>query len=785
MPTSAARKLEEPISGFLRATDVAESIGARTVFGTRKTRRAYGFHPFPGRKDSNVVQTYILHHTRKSDLVLDVFGGSGTTAVEALIARRRALVVDINPVMELITRAAVVPVDLAALRGALQRIRDAVRTDILSIDRMGEGELTGRLAEYDLSFLDVEIPRIVRRGAKTRGISRLMNLHDPRQILGLLILRDQVNAEFDPSTRLVLRTALSHTLKYATKMYVAGPNRSFWAGNTTAFRNLAYQVPAKWDDYRNVWEIFDHVSKGVLAGKTETQELIGDYCREGETFTFIRGSATRLPELLAARGLQTHDFADYCITDPPYAEMVQYPLLFTLWYAWLDLKAPDLNDDLTVVAYPRDAKAPELQQQFISRFDRALDGIAQALRPGAWLTLFYQHNNLAYWTPIVEAAKRHSLRYLSLVPQPQPIKTFAQQRNPFETLAGHLIVNFRKLPEASYRELYGQRGGEIVFPNVFKFAQLELQRIIVEYLGADTETIAFHLILVLLDPSLMSEKLDEALRVVDLLRANELQALGAEFANGTENLWMLKDGCDLDPVLDPFDRFRYCLFAFLRARRIVSLRELQGEAMRVLSTGTHGDVRVSSLSSLVGEFAVPTPDGWKYSPERREDSVQPRLALARSSADKLRPVFFDGSRRLLRVQIEGIDRLREMYASVGEAGGRYQMLRSVVVAALAELRNRFTDSISSVWAIDELASGDLDLAKLEVADIPLGIVTTDSDVGSFELSGALSKEVFGPLFLDTGLMLVPAIRAPADADWMTLPPSGAFVLLDTPTRHEG
>jgi hypothetical protein len=784
MPISAARKLEEPISGSRRATDVSESIGAHVVYGTRKAKRAYGFHPFPGRKDSNIVQTYILHHTRKSDLVLDVFGGSGTTAREALIARRRALIVDINPVMELITRASVLPVDLQALRAAFQRVRDGARNEVLAIDRMAEDELAVRLAEYDLTFLEAEIPRIIRRGAN-RGISRLKDLHDPRQVLGLLILREHVNSESDLSVRALLRTTFSHALKYATKMYIAGPNRSFWAGNTTVFRNLAYQVPAQWSDYRNVWEIFDHVFKNVLAGKQETQNLIGDYSREGDTFTFIRGSATRLLELLADRGLQTGDFADYCITDPPYAEVVQYPLLFTLWYAWLDMEPPELGDDLTVVAYPRDAKAPALQQQFISRFDLALQGIASALRPGAWLTLFYQHSNLAYWTPIVESAQRHSLRYLNLVPQPQQIKSFAQHRNPFETLAGHLIVNFRKMPETSYRELYRRRGGQVVFPNLLKFAQLELQRIIVEYLGADTETIAFHLISVLLDPSLMSERLDEALRVVDILRANELQALGAEFANGTENLWMLKPECDADRLIDPYDRFRYHLFAFLRGRRIVSPRELQGEAMRLLGTGEYGGLEVTSLPTILGEFAAPTSDGWKYSPERRAAAIRPRLALARSSADKLRPIFFEADRRLLRVQPEGVDQIRALYAPGGDESERYSVLRSVVVAALAELRNRFTDSVSSVWAIDELAAGELDLSKLELIDIPLGIVAARSDVDVLELSGALSKEVFGPLFLDTGLMLVPAIRPPGQEDWTTHSASGAFVLLDAPTQHEG
>jgi hypothetical protein len=255
MPTSAARQIEVPGEGLQRAPEITEPIGAYVVYGTRKTKRNYGFHPFPGRKDSNVIQTYILHHTRKSDLVLDVFAGSGTTAREALILKRRALVVDINPVMRLITRASVLPVNISELLAAFRRVEAGVRRDILSIEKMDSSEIEGRIAQHNLDFLDREIPRVIRRG-KRRGFFRLRDLHDPRQTLGLLLLREAVEEEADDRLRLMLQLAFSHSLKYANMMYSAGPNRSYWAGNSSVFRSLAYQVPTHWD-YKNVWDIFE------------------------------------------------------------------------------------------------------------------------------------------------------------------------------------------------------------------------------------------------------------------------------------------------------------------------------------------------------------------------------------------------------------------------------------------------------------------------------------------------------------------------------------------------
>jgi hypothetical protein len=449
-------------------------------------------------------------------------------------------------------------------------------------------------------------------------------------------------------------------------------------------------------------------------------------------------------------------------------------LIFTLWYAWLGLETPNLDEDLTVVSYVRDAQTPQAQQQFLGRLDQSLAGVAQALRPGSWLTLFYQHQNLAYWTPIVESAAKHSLRYINLVPQPQQIRSFAQHRNPFETLAGHLIVNFRKLPAHAFRQIYRDRNNRVLFPNLRKFAELELQRVIVEYLGADTETIAFHLISVLLDPSLMSERLNEALNVVELLRSQDLESLGAVFANGKENLWMLRPEVEIDPVIDFYDRLRYHLFAFLRRRHTATLHQLQTEATQLLQQEHHpGELGELRLPAILTEFAERVGDRWQYSPERRASTIEPRLMLARSSADKLRPVFFTASHRLLRVRIDSLTLLSDRYTDAGE---QYQSLQNVLVAALTEIRNRFTSRVESVWAIDELASGELRLDEITLEDVPLGIVLRDPEDNRAELQTALAKEVFVPLFLHTGIMVLGILRSRDEEPWSKEP--GALVMLD-------
>lgn len=82
----------------------AEKTRKETSYAT------HGYHRYPAKFIPQIVARLIGKYTNEGDLVIDPFGGCGTTLVEAKMSGRLSVGVDINPVAVLIAKAKVTPV---------------------------------------------------------------------------------------------------------------------------------------------------------------------------------------------------------------------------------------------------------------------------------------------------------------------------------------------------------------------------------------------------------------------------------------------------------------------------------------------------------------------------------------------------------------------------------------------------------------------------------------------------------------------------------------------------
>jgi 16S rRNA G966 N2-methylase RsmD len=108
------------------------------------SKRHFGVHGYFTRQAWNVVAEYIKNFTQKGDLVLDPFGGSGVTAVEALMNDRKAVNIDLNPMAVFLVNSLIAPVKQSELAKAFEEVKQ----DYLKKEPKTKEEIQKALKKY-------------------------------------------------------------------------------------------------------------------------------------------------------------------------------------------------------------------------------------------------------------------------------------------------------------------------------------------------------------------------------------------------------------------------------------------------------------------------------------------------------------------------------------------------------------------------------------------------------------------------------------------------------------
>lgn len=82
----------------------------------------YGIHPYPAMFHYLLVRHFIINFSRKDSIILDPFVGSGVSAVESLINKRKFIGLDINPLAILIAKARTTPLTSSDILDSLEKI---------------------------------------------------------------------------------------------------------------------------------------------------------------------------------------------------------------------------------------------------------------------------------------------------------------------------------------------------------------------------------------------------------------------------------------------------------------------------------------------------------------------------------------------------------------------------------------------------------------------------------------------------------------------------------------
>lgn len=464
--------------------------------------RYFGCTAYFTRQSWDIVTQNIKNFTDEGDVVLDSFGGSGVTAIEAMMQGRLGIHTDLNPLSIFMVKALSAKVDLSALYD----LSEAILSEFESLRPKNEKEAKTLLkgAKYYPNALDSEFGEVATQKEqdsilwipqdellpKGSDVDSVLQLFSKKQLAELAILRKLIFKHTTPSgskesrihkrnMRYSLMLAFRNTITMCNLTYHDSEARKGKGGNSGVLAYYRYRI-AKKPIFLNVAEIFQGKTKLIIRGKKELesspifydsyffpiQRVIKDFKhqelskREQEDFSKVdsllnktngekifQADATNLKEIESLS-------IDFIYTDPPYGAKIPYLDLSTMWNVWLDLP---VDSSLKEKECIEKGSLEKSREEYHTLMIASLKEMYRVLKWNRWLAFVFQHQDPQLWQILVEEAQKIGFEYVGSVRQDNGQTTFKKRQFKASVLSGQLIIYFKKVqsPKALMKANFG------------------------------------------------------------------------------------------------------------------------------------------------------------------------------------------------------------------------------------------------------------------------------------------------------------------------------------------
>lgn len=120
---------------YLQSEKVDDSWSFRGIDRSETSYITHSYHRYPAKFIPQLAARLIKENSQVGELVCDLFMGSGTTLVEAIVNDRRAYGTDINPVAVLITRAKTTPIEPRYLETKILSLKGKIKHHLIDKDK--------------------------------------------------------------------------------------------------------------------------------------------------------------------------------------------------------------------------------------------------------------------------------------------------------------------------------------------------------------------------------------------------------------------------------------------------------------------------------------------------------------------------------------------------------------------------------------------------------------------------------------------------------------------------
>ena len=493
----------------------------------QQAKRHFGVHGYFTKQTWNVVAEYIKTYTKTGDTVLDPFGGSGVTAIEALMNNRNGISIDLNPMAVFIVQSLIAPIKPSELAESFNRIK----IEYQKKEPHTEAEIKKALKSFSY-------PKglVLPKGSDVDTVEKLFS---DKQLAQLGLLKSLIKKEGNINIKNSLMLMFSGLITKANLTYHNNPNRpGAGQGDTAAFRYYRYRVAKKPVDI-DIITYFELRYKKVREAKKELEYYIND--KTIQNAQIVKGTATDLSWI-------PKESIDYIYTDPPYGKKIPYLDLSTMWNAWLDLKVTEEDFEMEAIEGGEHHKTKDDYNGLISK---SIKEMYRVLKYDRWLSFVFAHKDPEFWHLIIDTAESCGFEYAGAVPQKNGQTSFKKRQNPFTVLSGQLIINFRKVrnPRAIMKAHLGMDITAIVLETI--------EGVIAKYNGATLEQINDELIVKGLELGFLDLMKKEYSDLTPILMDN------FDYNEATE-IFSIKKESKFKSHIDVRLRIKYYLLSYLR-----------------------------------------------------------------------------------------------------------------------------------------------------------------------------------------------------------------------------
>jgi len=410
----------------------------------------YSMHKYWAKKPHNIINNLIRKYSKKNEIVLDPFCGSGISMIESFNLKRRAIGIDINPAAIFITKELLDKIEISKIENEFKKIENDCNKKINNLYRIKRNghDLTGshfvwsngkmvevryfskgkwvklRPSQWDKKFAKTfSYSKIPYYFPKTRlfhnsqinadSKMRICDLFTPRNTYALSVLLNRINKIKNRQARDLFKFCFTSALGQSSKMVFVINNHISQNGEKKKIHRrkigswvIGYWVPKEHFEI-NVWDCFKRRYNRITAAKKEQfrsshqPKLVSNFkgLKKGNLL-LINKPAFKALKKIPSRSI------DYVIADPPHGNRVPYLELSMMWNSWLKNKV-NYNDEIVISSATKRNKDI---QNYNKLLEQTFKEVFRVLKPNKYVTLMYNTNDYQTWLSLLNIIKKSGLK---------------------------------------------------------------------------------------------------------------------------------------------------------------------------------------------------------------------------------------------------------------------------------------------------------------------------------------------------------------------------------------